>query len=115
MLTACKGRILAEIVRQGARSVDRVRIASAICELLFFNFTRWRPPAFISGFLMIKTRKSIAKKFKVTGSGKVMRRKAGHRHFLRNKTNKQKRGMTQDQPASAGVTRFVRIGAPNLF
>lgn len=64
---------------------------------------------------MIKTRKSISKKFKVTGSGKVMRRKAGHRHFLRNKSTKQKRSMTQDHQASAGVTRFVRIGAPNMF
>jgi large subunit ribosomal protein L35 len=64
---------------------------------------------------MIKTRKSIAKKFKVTGSGKVLRRKAGHRHFLRNKTVKQKRKMCQDQACSAGVTRFVKIGAPNMF
>lgn len=64
---------------------------------------------------MIKTRKSIAKKFKVTGSGKVLRRKAGHRHFLRNKTVKQKRKMCQDQSCSAGVTRFVKIGAPNMF
>ena len=45
---------------------------------------------------MIKTRKSIAKKFKVTGTGKVLRRTAGKRHFLRNKTVKQKRrGMSQ--------------------
>lgn len=64
---------------------------------------------------MIKTRKSIAKKFKVTGTGKVLRRKAGHRHFLRNKSVKQKRQMCQDQACSAGVTRFVKIGAPNMF
>lgn len=64
---------------------------------------------------MIKTRKSIAKKFKVTGSGKVMRRSPGKRHFLRNKSVKQKRRKGQDQEASAGVTRFVKIGCPNLF
>lgn len=64
---------------------------------------------------MIKTRKSIAKKFKVTASGKVIFRKPGHRHFLRNRTSKQKRAMRQDQVASAGVTRFVRIGCPNKF
>lgn len=64
---------------------------------------------------MIKTRKSIAKKFKVTGSGKVMRRTAGKRHFLRNKSVKQKRRMSQDQPCSKGVTRFVQIGCPGLF
>ncbi|KAF0094421.1 MAG: large subunit ribosomal protein L35 [Puniceicoccaceae bacterium 5H] len=66
-------------------------------------------------FLMIKTRKSIAKKFKVTASGKVMRRKAGHRHFLRNKTVKQKRSMRQDQQCSDGVARFVKTGCPGLF
>src|SRR5690606_19438735 len=66
-------------------------------------------------FPMIKTRKSIAKKFKVTGSGKVMRRTAGKRHFLRNKTAKQKRRMSQDKPCSKGVTKFVKIGCPNLF
>ncbi len=64
---------------------------------------------------MIKTRKSIAKKFKVTGSGKVMRRTPGHRHFLRNKSAKQKRRAAQDRPCSPGVTRFVRVGAPSLF
>lgn len=64
---------------------------------------------------MKKTRKSIAKKFKVTAGGKVMRRTPGHRHFLRNRTAKQKRGAAQDKQCSAGVARFVRIGAPSLF
>lgn len=64
---------------------------------------------------MQKTRKSISKKFKVTGTGKVMRRTAGHRHFLRNKTVKQKRRATQDKSCSDGVTRFVKKGAPGLF
>ncbi|MBN2069635.1 MAG: 50S ribosomal protein L35 [Opitutales bacterium] len=64
---------------------------------------------------MQKTRKSISKKFKVTGSGKVVRRSPGHRHFLRNKTTKQKRRANQDKVCSDGVTRFVKIGAPGLF
>ncbi|MGC9451235.1 MAG: 50S ribosomal protein L35 [Oceanipulchritudo sp.] len=64
---------------------------------------------------MIKTRKSIAKKFKVTGSGKVLRRSPGKRHFLRNKSVKQKRRMGQDKACSPGVTRFVKIGCPNKF
>lgn len=64
---------------------------------------------------MIKTRKSIAKKFKVTGSGKVIRRKPGHRHFLRNKSTRQKRAMCQDQVASDGVTRMVRVAIPGKF
>ena len=64
---------------------------------------------------MIKTRKSIAKKFKVTGTGKVLHRAPGKRHFLRNKTVKQKRRMGQDKSCSPGVTKFVKIGCPNLF
>ena len=39
----------------------------------------------------------------------------GKRHFLRNKTVKQKRRMSQDRSCSDGVTRFVRIGCPNKF
>lgn len=38
-----------------------------------------------------KTKKSAAKRFKVTGTGKIMRRKAGLRHLASSKTSKQKR------------------------
>ena len=64
---------------------------------------------------MQKTRKAIAKKFKVTGSGKVLRRTPGHRHFLRNRTAKQKRQAAMDQSTSKGVARMVKNGAPSLF
>jgi|TARA_B110000438_G_C15229877_1_gene400926 large subunit ribosomal protein L35 len=46
---------------------------------------------------MQKTKKSIAKRFKVTGTGKVVRRKPGKRHMLRNKNKKQLRRMGQSQ------------------
>lgn len=64
---------------------------------------------------MIKTRKSIAKKFKVTGTGKVVRRTPGKRHFLRNKSVKQKRRMSQDKVCPAGLAKIVKIGCPNKF
>lgn len=64
---------------------------------------------------MIKTRKSIAKKFKVTGTGKVLRRSPGKRHFLRNKTVKQKRRMSQDKVCPPGLAKIVKIGCPNKF
>lgn len=64
---------------------------------------------------MIKTRKSIAKKFKVTATGKVVHRSPGKRHFLRNKTTNQKRRKSQDQIAAPGVKRFVKVGCPSLF
>jgi large subunit ribosomal protein L35 len=64
---------------------------------------------------MIKTRKSIAKKFKVSGTGKVLHRSPGKRHFLRNKSVKQKRRMSQDHVAAPGLAKIVKIGCPNKF
>jgi len=63
---------------------------------------------------MQKTRKSVSKKFKITGSGKVMRRTPGRRHFLRNKSTKQKNRSGKDKPASEGVVRFVKKSIPGL-
>ncbi len=39
----------------------------------------------------IKTRKSVAKRFKITGTGKVMRRHAGKRHLLAGKNAKRRK------------------------
>lgn len=38
-----------------------------------------------------KTRKSVAKRFKVTGSGKISRFRQGKRHLLQSKNRKRKR------------------------
>ncbi len=40
-----------------------------------------------------KTRKAVAKRFKVTGSGKVLRRRQGKRHLLENKNRKRKNSL----------------------
>lgn len=42
-----------------------------------------------------KTRKAVSKRFKVTGSGKVMRRRQGKRHLLENKSRKRKRSLSK--------------------
>ncbi len=42
-----------------------------------------------------KTRKSVAKRFKVTGTGKIVRTKSGRRHLLASKSAKQKRKMAK--------------------
>lgn len=39
----------------------------------------------------MKTKKAVAAKFKVTGTGKLLRRKPGKRHILTKKTPKRKR------------------------
>jgi large subunit ribosomal protein L35 len=39
----------------------------------------------------IKTKKSVAKRFKITGTGKVMRMRAGKRHLQQTKGPKRRR------------------------
>lgn len=41
----------------------------------------------------IKTKKSVAKRFKITARGKVLRSRAGKRHLLQNKNSKRRRGL----------------------
>ena len=45
----------------------------------------------------MKTSRAAAKRFKVTGTGKLMRNKAYKRHILTKKSTKRKRNMRQDQ------------------
>lgn len=40
-----------------------------------------------------KTRKAVSKRFKLTATGKVLRRKKGKRHLLQNKNRKRKRNL----------------------
>jgi large subunit ribosomal protein L35 len=42
-----------------------------------------------------KTRKSVAKRFKVTGTGKVLRTRGGRRHLLQCKSAKRKRKLAR--------------------
>jgi large subunit ribosomal protein L35 len=41
----------------------------------------------------IKTKKSVAKRFKVTARGKVLRSSAGRRHLCQNKSSKRRRAL----------------------
>ena len=64
---------------------------------------------------MNKTNKSIAKRFKVTGTGKIMRRRPGGGHLRRKKSTKQRRKSRQDQTVSKGVYKQLRHAVPSLF
>lgn len=44
-----------------------------------------------------KTRKSVAKKVKVTGSGKLLRRSTGQNHYNSRDTGQQTRAKRRDQ------------------
>lgn len=55
----------------------------------------------------MKTNSSAKKRFKVTGSGKIMRRKAYKRHLLGHKTKKQKNRL-------AGLTEVYKGDEPRV-
>ena len=56
----------------------------------------------------IKTHKASAKRFTVTGTGKVKMYHSDHRHNLGNKTTKRKRHLRSSQILSKAMTANVR-------
>ncbi|MBB5352317.1 large subunit ribosomal protein L35 [Haloferula luteola] len=59
-----------------------------------------------------KTRKAVAKRFKVTGSGKVLRRKQGKRHLLQCKNRKRKRHLGKVTLVSDADIKNVKENLP---
>ncbi len=58
----------------------------------------------------MKTNSSAKKRFKLTGSGKVKRNHAFHRHILTKKTTKQKRVLAQSAiVCDADTPRIKRL------
>ncbi len=56
----------------------------------------------------MKTRRGAAKRFKITGSGRIKRNKANHRHMLIRRSNKAKRKMRQAGVLSSADKKIVR-------
>ncbi len=58
----------------------------------------------------MKTHSGAAKRFKKTGTGKIVRQKANKQHILTKKTTKRKRGLRQaDLVQAADVSRVKRM------
>ena len=57
----------------------------------------------------IKTNKSAAKRFRVTGTGKIKRNKANKRHILSSKGKKRKRHLRQAGIAVTGEQRLAAL------
>lgn len=55
-----------------------------------------------------KTRKSIAKRVKVTGTGRLLRRKPGSGHLKSRKTSKQLRSYRKTTEVPKGFRRQVK-------
>jgi len=56
----------------------------------------------------MKTRRGAAKRFKITGSGRIKRNKANHRHMLIRRANKAKRKMRQSDVVSNADRKLVK-------
>jgi large subunit ribosomal protein L35 len=55
----------------------------------------------------VKTNKSVAKRFKITGSGKVKRAKAYKSHILTKKSQKRKRHLRKPDTCAPGDARRI--------
>lgn len=60
----------------------------------------------------LKTHKGAAKRFKVTGSGKVKRSKAFHSHILTKKSSGRKRGLAKEADVSPANESTVKRMLP---
>lgn len=59
-----------------------------------------------------KTRKGVSKRFKVTGSGRVLRRKQGKRHLNRRKNAKRMRRLGQSSLAAKCDEKNLKADLP---
>ena len=60
----------------------------------------------------MKTRKSAAKRYRVTGTGKVRYKKQGLRHILTKKTTKRKRALRASSILSDVEAKKVKVMLP---
>ncbi len=68
-----------------------------------------------TGKYKLKTHKATAKRFRVTGSGKVVRTKGGKSHLRRRKSKRTKAQFTRMQPVeSKKIAQRVRRLAPYM-
>ena len=63
----------------------------------------------------MKTRKSAAKRYSVTGTGKVKYKKQGLRHILTKKSTKRKRNLRHSGILSPEETAKVKVLLPYSF
>ncbi len=62
----------------------------------------------------LKTRKAAAKRFRATGTGKIVRRKAGKNHLLEHKTSNKKGKMSKMAIVNERDEENVRLMLPYL-
>ncbi len=63
----------------------------------------------------VKTNRSAAKRFRVTGTGKVKRSHANMRHILTKKSAKRKRQLRQSAMTAQSCVAAIRRLVPYIF
>lgn len=56
----------------------------------------------------MKTHSGAKKRFRVTGSGKIMRERAGKRHLLEHKSSRRTRRLSKDHVLAPGDAKNVK-------
>jgi large subunit ribosomal protein L35 len=59
-----------------------------------------------------KTKKAVAKRFKITGTGKVLRAHAGRRHLLSSKSAKRKRKLAKSAVVDKTDEARIKLNLP---
>ncbi len=59
-----------------------------------------------------KTKKSVAKRFKITGTGKVMASQSGRRHLAGSKNRKRKRHLAKSKQTDVTDTYRIKSNLP---
>jgi large subunit ribosomal protein L35 len=72
----------------------------------------FRGPLFSSTPHMQKTKKSVAKRFKLSAKGKLIRRTPGFRHLLAAKSTKSKRRASRDKLVAEGHAKPLKRALP---
>ena len=74
--------------------------------------SRYLPRPMPKAIARSKTRKSVSKRFKITGTGKVMRQHASRRHLLSSKSAKRKRHMAKSAEVDKTDTYRIKSNMP---
>lgn len=56
----------------------------------------------------VKTKKAAAKRFKVTGSGRIMHRQTGMRHLQSKKSSRRKRRLSMPRELTGQAARNIK-------
>jgi large subunit ribosomal protein L35 len=62
----------------------------------------------------LKTKRALAKRVKVTGTGKIKRYKSGHSHLLECKSTPRRRGLRQPTIIEGGNEKRMKRMLPNV-